>query len=135
MARFSASGKLEFNAEQIARIKDEFLATSVDNDETLTTIRTFFDETGYVLDPHTATGIKAGKALAGGNYPVVCLATAHAAKFPEAVNKAIGKDPERPASLDGLDEKECRCERIKARTEEVRDYLATNALNPEPGKK
>ncbi|RLB67003.1 MAG: threonine synthase [Deltaproteobacteria bacterium] len=128
MQQFAETGQLAFTDEQIADIREAFLSDAVDNEQTLTTIRDFHNATGYILDPHTATGVKVGKGLAGGEYPVVCLATAHPAKFPEAVNKAVGSDPERPTSLDGLEEREQRCETIDASTDTIKSYLARNAL-------
>ena len=128
MAQFSSTGKLSFTAEQIAEINEIFIAASVDNEQTLETIKNFHEATGYVLDPHTATGVKAGKDLSGGKYPVICLATAHPAKFPDAVHQAIDKDPERPTSLDGLESREKRCEIIEAKTDTIKTYLAKNAL-------
>jgi threonine synthase len=128
MQQFAATGRLSFDARQVAEISDIFLAASVDNDQTLATIRDFHNATGYVLDPHTATGVRAGRELAGGDYPVICLATAHPAKFPEAVNLAIGRDPERPASLAGLEERQRRCQVISARTDSVKAFLAEHAL-------
>ena len=128
MQQFADTGQLTFTEAQIAEISEVFLATSVDNAQTLATIRDFHRTTGYILDPHTATGIKAGKELSGGEYPVICLATAHPAKFPDAVNQATGKDPERPSSLDGLEEREQRCETIAAAKEKIKAYLAENAL-------
>ncbi|MCK4508786.1 MAG: threonine synthase, partial [Desulfuromonadales bacterium] len=59
MQQFAETGQLSFTDEQIAEISETFLATSVDNDQTLATIRDFHHTTGYILDPHTATGIKA----------------------------------------------------------------------------
>ncbi len=128
MQQFAETGQLSFTDEQIAEISETFLATSVDNDQTLATIRDFHHTTGYILDPHTATGIKAGKDLSGGEYPVICLATAHPAKFPDAVNQATGKDPERPASLEGLEERDRRCETVDASVDTIKSYLAENAL-------
>ncbi len=128
MTDFANTGKIGFSKEQIGQIQAVFTSASVDNDQTLDTIRDFHSATGYVLDPHTATGVKAGKELAGGDYPVICLATAHPAKFPDAVNQAIGKDPDRPASLDGLEARERRCEVIDADTAAVKSYLSENAL-------
>jgi len=128
MQQFSSTGKLSFTTEQIAEINEIFISASVDNEQTLETIKNFHEATGYVLDPHTATGVKAGKDFSGGEYPVICLATAHPAKFPDAVHQAIGKDPERPASLDGLESREKRCESIEAKTDTIKSYLAQNAL-------
>ena len=128
MQQFSSTGKLSFSTEQIAEINEIFISASVDNEQTLETINNFHEATGYILDPHTATGVKAGKDLSGGECPVICLATAHPAKFPTAVNQAIGKDPNRPASLDGLEDREKRCEIIEAKTDTIKSYLAQNAL-------
>jgi threonine synthase len=128
MQQFAETGQLSFTEEQISEIGETFLSTSVDNDQTLATIRDFQNTTGYILDPHTATGVKAGKDLSGGEYPVICLATAHPAKFPDAVNRATGRDPERPACLDGLEDRERRCATIHASTDAVKNYLAENAL-------
>ncbi len=128
MQQFSATGKLAFTSEQIAEVNEIFTSASVDNEQTLATIKNFYETTGYVLDPHTATGIKVGKDLSVGTCPVICLATAHPAKFPDAVNQAIGKGPERPASLDGLETREKRCEIIEAKTDVVKSYL-TQVLN------
>jgi threonine synthase len=129
MENFAATGKLAFSDEQIAAINQVFTSTSVDNDQTLATIRAFYAKTDYVLDPHTATGVKAGKDHDGGDYPVICLATAHPAKFPDAVNRAIGRAPERPASLDGLEKRERRCELVDADIATIKDFLAKHSLH------
>jgi threonine synthase len=129
MRQFADTGRLAFDATQLAEIGETFLATSVDNDQTLNTIRDFHKATGYVLDPHTATGVRAAKDLAGGDFPVICLATAHPAKFPDAVKRAIGENPERPASLIGLEERPRRCQVVAAKTSEIKSYLAEKAVS------
>ena len=128
MADFAATGELAFSDEQVAAIKQVFTSTAVDNDQTLTTIRDFHAATKYILDPHTATGVKAGKDLGKGDYPVICLATAHPAKFPDAVNRAIGRDPERPASLDGLEQRQRRCALVDADIATIKDFLTKHSL-------
>jgi threonine synthase len=128
MESFRREGRLTFDAQERARIAEDFAAQAVDNDQTLSTIREFHDACGYVLDPHTAVGVRAGKALAGGEAPVVCLATAHPAKFGEAVEKALGRPPELPPSLAGIGERERRCEVIDADTEAVKAYVEQHAL-------
>ena len=128
MQDFAATGQLAFSEQQVAAINRVFTSASVDNEQTLTTIRDFHTATGYVLDPHTATGVKAGKDLAGGDYPVICLATAHPAKFPDAVSRAIGKDPDRPASLDGLEKRNRRCELVEANISTIKGFLSKHSL-------
>lgn len=128
MESFRQNGKLGFSAEQRAKIATDFSACSVSNDETLTTIRDFHQETGYCLDPHTAIGVKAARACADSPIPVICLATAHPAKFGEAVQKAIGVVPEYPAELVGIKEKESRCELVDAETEVIKAFVKAHAL-------
>ncbi|KIH75778.1 L-threonine synthase [Geoalkalibacter ferrihydriticus] len=127
MADFRTHGRLHFSDTQQAKVREDFLALSVDGEQTLATIRAFHELTSYVLDPHTAVGVRAGRDLAGGECPVVCLATAHPAKFGDAVRRAIGRDPQRPPSLEGIEDKPKRCENIPADTQAVRDYLIQNA--------
>ncbi len=128
MAAFQKTGRLIFDTAQRARVAEDFLALTVDTDQTLAAIRDFHVATGYTLDPHTAVGVKAARDLAGGEVPVVCLATAHPAKFGEAVRHATGKDPERPASLIGIEQREKRCEVIAADTMAVKTYVEKHAL-------
>ena len=128
MTQLSGTGRLCFSSAELARVSNDFLAISVDSEQTLTTIRDFHAGTGYVLDPHTAVGVKAAKELTGGEVPVVCLATAHPAKFGDAVNRAIGCNPDMPPSLAGIENREKRCEVIDADTETVKSYLAAHGL-------
>jgi threonine synthase len=120
MASFQRTGRLSFPAEERAQIAEDFAALTVDTEQTLATIRDFHATTGYVLDPHTAVGVHAGRELSGGEAPVVCLATAHPAKFGDAVRRATGTDPQVPPSLAGIESRERRCEVIDADTEAIK---------------
>ncbi len=94
LGRFRALGSVE------APVDPVFSAAAVDDAETVATIRRVFEETGYVADPHTAVGIAAAvEARRHHDLPLVCLATAHPAKFPDAVEQAIGTRPEAPEAL------------------------------------
>ena len=125
---FARERRLAFSREQVSAIQSDFLALAVDNAATLDTIRDFHAQTGYTLDPHTAVGVAAGQHLCPEGVPLVCLATAHPAKFDEAVTSAIGEKPERPASLRDIEQREKRVEVIPADADAVRDYLAAHAL-------
>ncbi len=83
-----------------------FAAAKVDEFETSTTIADLYRDTSYVADPHTAVGIAAARKLRSGaapldrqGQPTIHLATAHPAKFPDAVECAIGRKPDRPERL------------------------------------
>ena len=127
MADFQQTGCLHFSAGEQSRVAEDFLALSVTREQTLTTIRDFHATTGYLLDPHTAVGVKAGRELAGGEAPVVCLATAHPAKFGDAVRQAICRAPEVPPALTGIESREQRCEIIDADTRAVKDFVEKHA--------
>ncbi len=79
--------------------------TTVTDDETIASMRAVHGATGYVADPHTAVGLEAARRLRvreETDLPVVVLSTAHPAKFPEAVARAIGRTPEAPDRLAAL---------------------------------
>lgn len=128
MSELATTGNLGFNEEELKRVSRDFLAGAATREETIDTIRSFHRATGYVLDPHTAVGVKVGKELTGGEAPLICLATAHPAKFGDAVKEAIGHDPELPPAFRDIDKKEKRCEIIAAETDTVKEYLAGKAL-------
>lgn len=82
-----------------ARMRQRLSSTSVDEATTRKTIRDVYRRTGYLLDPHGAVGWAAAERLAGGiarGCPVVTLATAHPAKFGEAIERGLGFVPELP---------------------------------------
>jgi threonine synthase len=129
MERFGREGKLDFTTMR-GKIRADFVARSVDESETVGTIREFYQDHAYILDPHTAVGVKAARSLRTGSdtVPIVCLATAHPAKFGQAVAGAIGHPPVLPSALAGLQGRKTRCEVMEARVEKVRDFIAQNAL-------
>ncbi|MDZ7825509.1 MAG: hypothetical protein U5R48_05190 [Gammaproteobacteria bacterium] len=73
----------------------------MNTEETLAAIRETWLGQHYLLDPHTAVGVVAGQELRTGS-PLVCLATAHPAKFPESVERALGEDLARHPAVDDL---------------------------------
>jgi threonine synthase len=88
---------------QLAIARRIFAAGRADDAETVQTIRDIYKQYGYTLDPHSAVGVKVARDLAGRlNRPLVCLATAHPAKFPETVHAAIGMMPILPEKVAGL---------------------------------
>ena len=128
MQSFTKSGRLSFSAEEIRRVSEDFLSLSVDSEQTLATIAEFYEKCEYVLDPHSAVGVRAGKELSGGECPVICLATAHPAKFGDAVEKAIDRAPDFPVSLAGIEERERRCEVLDAKIDQIKAFLAEHAI-------
>ena len=79
--------------------------------ETITTIRRAFAETGEVLCPHSAVGVKVAEENLGGA-PMITLATAHPAKFPDAVEQAMGARPGLPPRMADLFDRPERVTRV-----------------------
>jgi threonine synthase len=126
MAVFTNSGSLEIGAKLVKRVQADFAADRVDDQATLTTINNIWQKSGYILDPHTATGVCAAERLRQRDKTaetIVCLATAHPAKFPDAVAKAIGRPPAAPPAIAALENLPCRSDLIKADTDAVKDYI------------
>lgn len=89
---------LKFDGDELQRIHEDFVSHSVSNEENLHIIREFYNETGYILDPHTSCGIGAVKSLSPEGR-TVCLSTAHPAKFYDAIVKAINIQPAEPDAI------------------------------------
>ena len=107
LQRFRASGSLSIEADQrVDYIDDVFVASRIDDDQTLEVIRRTFRSTGMLIDPHTAVGVGVTEQLRSSiKGPIVTLATAHPAKFPDAVERATGVRPQLPAHLADLMER------------------------------
>jgi threonine synthase len=111
-----------------AAIEPHILATSIDSDTTLATIAEVYERYHYLVDPHTAVGIAAAQRLAV-PAPLVCLATAHPAKFPESVDRALGSALARHPVLDALSGRPSRRTVIPADAAAVRNYLDEHGLS------
>lgn len=127
MDNFTRTGALDLSAFR-ERVSKDFLSSSVSETETLAMIRDFYQQENYLLDPHTAVGVKAAMDCRVSDRPVVCLATAHPAKFGDAVFKAIGEEPQLPPPLADLADKQTRCEVIDADPQVVRTFLEQHGL-------
>lgn len=107
-------------------VSDVLLATAVSEEETLETIGRIYRQDGYVADPHTAVGLAAAERFDTAGTKI-CIATAHPAKFPESVNRAIGKNVAVHPTLEALKGRESRRTLIPATVAAVQDYLRQHA--------
>jgi len=110
--------------EQARKIFDSY---AVDDQQTCDTIRSVYDATEYLLDPHTAIGVKAArKTIRNKQLPMITLGTAHPAKFPEAVRKAgQTKDPALPGHMQDLFSREERYSVLPNNLEAVKTFMAS----------
>ncbi len=103
MGSLAQAGRFTLSAPALAQIRALFAAGRADEDDVAATIRTVRRETGNFVDPHTAVGIAvAEKEPRDPATPMVVLSTAHAAKFPDAVEAACGARPALPDWLSNL---------------------------------
>jgi threonine synthase len=110
LAEFAAHKTLSISEEALGRARELFDAARVDEDATAATMAEVLAATGQLVDPHTAIGIRAGRACRlDPKTPLVTLATAHPAKFPDAVQQATGIRPPLPQRLADLFERPERC--------------------------
>jgi threonine synthase len=106
LSEFAAHRSLRVPDDALGRARELFDAARVDEDETAATMAEVLRVTGQLVDPHTAVGIHAGRACRlDPNTPMIALATAHPAKFPDAVERATGIRPQLPERLANLFER------------------------------
>jgi len=122
MSDFQAKGSLKVDLNETGVVDDLFAAGKGDTAATLETIKRYKDAYGYVLDPHTAVGVLVAEQFLSEAVPMICLATAHPAKFTQAIIDATGEAVHHPA-LDALAEAETRCEAIANDVDAVKQYL------------
>ncbi len=103
MGALRQEGRFDLGALK-AKVRQEFAAEAASEKDVAEAIGRLRDESGYLMDPHTACGVVAAeRALgAGGSTPQVVLSTAHPAKFPDAIAAITGKRPALPERLSGL---------------------------------
>jgi len=117
MQSFRATGKLALGEAGFSSLRRLFDGDRCDDEETVSAIADCHKRYGEVLDPHTAIGYAAAKRnRRDPAIPMVVLATAHPAKFPDAVERAIGRRPELPGRLADLMD---RAERVDGLTNDV----------------
>ncbi|WP_417765590.1 threonine synthase [Spongiibacter tropicus] len=115
-------------ASAFDRVRELFASASVDDEQTVATIASVYDECEYLLDPHSAIGVKAARdCWRDRSVPMVTLATAHPAKFPEAVMKAgYPSAPALPHHMADLFELDERYEVIDNDIASVQAFMTKN---------
>ncbi|WCO67747.1 threonine synthase [Iamia majanohamensis] len=124
MGELRQRGRLDIGTARMERVRRMFAAASVDDAGTLAEIRRVHEETGRLVDPHTAVGVAAARAVPrDASVPCVVLSTAHPAKFPDAVEEATGVRPPLPAHLADLLDRPERVESLPDDPAVLADHL------------
>ena len=136
LAEFRETGQLTPGDARWKKALKLFDGARADDEVTLAEMARVYRETGELVDPHTAVGIAAARAkieagtLPEANTPVIALATAHPAKFPDAVERATGLRPALPSALADLYEREERFSVLPNDLGQVRDFVRAHARRP-----
>ncbi|MGZ3277495.1 MAG: threonine synthase [Caulobacteraceae bacterium] len=124
---FAETGAVDIPGHALEDLRRVFKGQAVDEAQTSATMRQVLEQTGEVIDPHTAVAMCAALRLKAkapaAPVPLVVLSTAHPAKFPEAVLAAAGVEPRLPAAAVGLGGKAETFDRLPNRPDAVKTYL------------
>lgn len=117
------SGGFTISQGALQALQTQYASGRVSEAETLAMIRTIRDETGQVLCPHSAIGVAVARAHLEPGVPMVTLATAHPAKFPDAVHDAVGLRPPLPPHMQALFDLPERVTRVENDAEALKSLI------------
>ena len=124
--QFRQQGKLSVEPDQFAKwIAPTFRAHRANDAETLAVMKRIYGESGMLVDPHTAVGIASAEACAEPGVPTITLATAHPAKFPDAVQKATVVHPALPDHVADLFDREERIVNLPNDLQAIEAFVAS----------
>jgi len=128
MGDFDRNRAMTIPADMLAGSRSLFSSARIDGDEMTLALRWAQEHGGQIIDPHSAVGLAAARSLdIDPSVPVVTLATAHPAKFREAVERATGVRPPLPARLGNLFDREERYERLPGDYDAVKAFVLAEA--------
>ncbi|WP_455474446.1 threonine synthase [Bartonella sp. B30(2025)] len=117
-------GRFPLDEKQLTDIRSLFCAGKSNIAETAQTIDSIYKESGYLVDPHTAVALKVARENKQPHIPMIALATAHPAKFPEAMKSACDIDAPQPLCLNDIMEREENFISLANDEKIVKDYIA-----------
>ena len=122
------SGSFTITKDEFARIAGlGFVSGSSTHADRLATIRDTDKRFGRVIDTHTADGLKVAREHTAPGIPMIVLETALPAKFAETIIEAIGREPDRPAAMQGIEKLPKRFEVMPADVAQVKAFIAANS--------
>lgn len=123
LERFKHQDQAVLNPDKAIPVDPLMTACAITDADTLATIKSIWQQRKYILDPHTAVGVAAAtRTTLPKDCPIICLATAHPAKFPEAIQAAL-QDVAHHARLDALEGRAERFTRLPPSRSAVVSYI------------
>ncbi len=122
MEQFGETGRIDAEGADEGAVDPDITAGTGTMDDCLDAIRRCHRRHGYLLDPHTAVGVTVAEGQPVGA-PIICEATAHPAKFPDAIRKATGEDLAHHPDIDRLEGLPTRCVVLPNDPEAVRSFI------------
>lgn len=128
MSKLITDKTILFDDEIMNKVREEISTFSTSNDQTVETIKSFYEINDYILDPHTACGVNAAQIseIANDKEQFICLATAHPAKFSDMVNNAISAELDIPAEVKDLYSKTKKMKMMENSISKVKDFIRKN---------
>lgn len=127
MLRFRSEGTMTVPPDQLAWLSERFAAGRFDDDECLALIGARYRDGGILVDPHSAVGIGVGERMRRDHTtPMICLGTAHPAKFPDAVEQATGERPPLPEHLADLFDRPERYDTMADDADALKAYVRSH---------
>ncbi|WP_119154356.1 threonine synthase [Caldimonas tepidiphila] len=121
------TGSFTLSKEEFARIAEfGFVSGSSTHADRLATIRDTFERCGTMIDTHTADGVKVARQYLEPGVPMIVLETALPVKFAATIREALGREPERPAALAGIEDLPRRFKVMPVDAQAVQAYIAEN---------
>jgi len=122
MNTFENTGKFKIEQNLLKIAQKDFMSANINDSEVVSTIKKYYKNSKYILDPHTAVGVCAAEKTKL-NSPIVCLACAHPAKFNNTIEKVLGFKPRIPDELSNLNELETKFETVPCSEEKVKNLI------------
>jgi threonine synthase len=121
-------GSFTVSGDEFARIDDfGFISGSSTHADRVATIRDTWQRFGVMIDTHTADGLKVAREHLDPGVPMIVLETALPAKFAETIVEALGRAPERPPALEGIEQLPKRFTVMRVDAQAVKRFIADNA--------
>ncbi len=135
MQKFQWEGKFDVDQDMLNRARQDFSAYRLNDEDTKKDIKATYKATGEIIDPHSIIGVSAARKEGFREAPIVVLATAHPAKFPDAIHSALGVEPPLPDELSYILTLDERCKNLPNDASALMKFVESNLVSENGNKK